>query len=120
MAPKMLIKNIKDTPAVTVDMDGAKDTKVRVLFGPRDGAPTFAMRLFELAAAGHTPYHKHPFEHQVVVLLGELAIITEEGKIPITVGDVVMVAPGEKHQFRNLSDTEPAKMLCIIPVEYQK
>ncbi|MBN1844670.1 MAG: cupin domain-containing protein, partial [Sedimentisphaerales bacterium] len=43
-----------------------------------------------------------------------------DGETPITVGDVVLVPPGEKHRFRNASATESAKMLCIVPVEYQK
>jgi len=116
----MLIKKVQDVPAAQVDMDGAKDVKVRVLFGPKDGAPTFAMRIFEIDKDGHTPFHEHPFEHEVMVLQGELAVVTQEGQIPITVGDVLMVLPGEKHQFRNLSPKEPARMLCLVPVEYQK
>ena len=114
----MLIKKIIDVPAAKVQMEGAKDVNMRVLLGPKDGAPTFALRILELDKGGHTPYHEHPFEHEVIVNQGQLAVVTEEGEIPITTGDVVMVQPGEKHQFRNLSDTEPAKMFCLIPVEY--
>ena len=60
----MLIKKIQDVPAEKVQMKGARDVKVRVLFGPRDGAPTFAMRIFELDRQGHTPLHDHPFEYK--------------------------------------------------------
>jgi quercetin dioxygenase-like cupin family protein len=116
----MLVKKIKDVPVVPVAMEGAQDVSVRVLFGPQDKAPTFALRQFELAPGGCTPYHAHPFEHEVVVMQGNIALIQEESETPITVGDVVMVTPDEKHQFRNVSDTEPAKMFCIVPVEYQK
>ena len=116
----MLIKKIIDVPSVKVDMEGAKDVKIRVMYGPRDGAPTFAMRVFELDKGGHTPYHEHPFEHEVLVLQGRIALVTTEGEIPITVGDTAMVLPGEVHQFRNLSDKEPASMICMVPVEYQK
>ena len=73
----MLIKKIKDVPAVPVEMEGARDVKVRVLFGPDDNAPTFAMRVFELDKAGHTPYHSHPFEHEVIVLNGQILAVTE-------------------------------------------
>ena len=62
----------------------------------------------------------HPFEHEVVVMQGNIALVQEDGETPITVGDAVLVTPDEKHRFRNASDTEPAKMLCIVPVEYQK
>ena len=43
----MLVKKIKDVTATPVEMEGAENVKVRVLFGPEDGAPTFAMRVFE-------------------------------------------------------------------------
>lgn len=116
----MIIKNIHDVPAVPVEMEGAQDVSVRVLFGPKDNAPTFALRQFELAGGGCTPFHAHPFEHEVVVMQGNIDLVQEDGETPITVGDVVLVAPDEKHRFRNTSDAEPAKMLCIVPVEYQK
>ena len=116
----MLVKKIKGVPAVPVAMEGAQDVSVRVLFGPKDNAPTFALRQFELAPGGCTPYHNHPYEHEVVVMQGNIALVQENGETPITVGDVVLVPPDVKHRFRNASDTEPAKMLCIVPVEYQK
>ena len=116
----MLVKKIKDVPAEPVKMDGAENVNVRVLFGPKDGAPTFAMRLFELAPAGHTPYHEHPFEHEVIAMDGEILIVTENGKKSLSIGDIVMIMPGEKHQFRNISDSKPASFICLVPVEYQK
>ena len=116
----MLLKKIKEVEAVDVEMDGVKDVKVRVLFGPADGAPTFAMRVFEMAPGGHTPYHEHPFEHEAVILEGEIAMVTKDGKSPVGFGDVIMVEPGEVHQFKNLSDTKGASFMCLVPVEYQK
>ena len=116
----MLIKKIKDVPAEKVQMEGAEDVSVRVLFGPKDEAPTFAMRVFEFAKEGHTPYHSHPFEHEVLILKGEVAVVTEKGPINLDVGDTLMVSPGEMHQFKNLSKTNTAEILCLIPVQYQK
>ena len=116
----MLVKRIKDVSVRPVDMDGAKNVKVRVLFGPEDKAPTFAMRVFEFDKGGHTPYHAHPFEHEVIVLDGEIIAVTEKGDIPLNVGNVLMVNPGEKHQFKNSSDIKSASFVCLIPVGYQK
>ncbi|MBN2375729.1 MAG: cupin domain-containing protein [Sedimentisphaerales bacterium] len=116
----MIVKKIVEVDAVPVQMEGAKDVSVRVLFGPKDAAPTFALRQFEIAVGGHTPFHEHPFEHEVVVMAGEINLVKEDGKIPITVGEVVLIPANEKHQFQNGSSTETAKMLCIVPVEYQK
>ena len=116
----MIIKNIDQVPLQDVNMEGAKDVKVRVLFGPGDDAPTFAMRVFELAGGGHTPFHTHPFEHEVVLLDGDIAIVTEDGDRPLQKGDVILVAPEEKHKFKNLSDTEDARFMCLVPIAYQK
>lgn len=116
----MLIKKIKDVPLQDVNMQGAKDVKVRVVFGPKDNAPTFAMRVFEMAPGGHTPFHMHPFEHEAIVLDGDIAAVTEQGEKPLDKGDMLLIPPDEKHQFKNRSDTKPASFMCLIPVEYQK
>ncbi|MHC4552538.1 MAG: cupin domain-containing protein [Planctomycetota bacterium] len=116
----MIIKHMDSVPAQDVEMDGAKDVKVRVVLGPADGAPTFAMRIFEMAPGGHTPFHTHPFEHEAVILSGSVAATTEDGEKPLKVGDVLLVEPDEKHNFKNLSDTEPARFMCLVPIEYQK
>ena len=101
-------------------MDGAEGVTVRVIFGPADDAPTFAMRLFELAPAGHTPFHAHPFEHEVIVMAGELRLVSENGQRPLAPGHTVMVHADEKHQFRNASDQQAARMMCLVPIEHQK
>jgi len=116
----MIIKTIKNVPAEPVKMDGAEKVSVKVLFGPKDNAPTFAMRVFELDKSGHTPHHTHAFEHEVVILSGQVGVVSEKGTAPLSVGDVVLVAPDEKHQFRNLSDTQPASFMCLVPIQYQK
>jgi len=116
----MLIKKIQQVPAKPVQMEGAENVSVRVIFGPDDGAATFAMRVFELLAAGHTPYHTHPFEHEVLILSGQISLTTEQGPVALAPGDAVLVGANEKHQFKNLSAAQPASFLCLVPVEYQK
>jgi len=116
----MIIKNMLDVPAQPVAMDGAKEVTVRVLVGPQDNAPTFAMRLFELAPGGHTPFHAHNFEHEVIILDGDIAAMTANGPKPLKTGDVLLVAPNEQHQFKNRSDKTPARFICLVPIAYQK
>jgi len=116
----MLIKNIQDMPAVPVNMEGARQVQVRVIFGPKDNAPTFAMRVFELAPGGHTPYHQHNFEHEVLILDGQIAVITANGSQPLKIHDTLLVPPNESHQFKNLSDTQTARFMCLVPIAYQK
>lgn len=116
----MIIKKMTDVPPQDVKMDGAANVKVRVLLGPSDHAPTFAMRLFELAPGGHTPFHSHPFEHEVVVLEGDIAAVDESGSHPVQKGEVLLVMPNEKHQFVNRSGVNSARFLCMVPAAYQK
>ncbi|HEY5765719.1 MAG TPA: cupin domain-containing protein, partial [Candidatus Deferrimicrobiaceae bacterium] len=49
----------------------ARGVTIRVLMGENVGAPTFTMRHFEVAPGGSTPYHSHPWEHEVYVLSGK-------------------------------------------------
>ena len=115
----MIVKTPNTVPAVPVEMEGAKDVTMRVLIGPADAAPTFAMRIFEMAPGGHTPFHDHPFEHEVMILNGEIAIVSPEGEIPVRPGDVALIAPNDKHQFKNRSNTDPASFMCLVPIAYQ-
>ena len=116
----MIIKNIDQVPLQDVNMEGAKDVKVRVLFGPADNAPTFAMRVFEMAPGGHTPWHTHSFEHEAMLLDGDIAVVTEAGDRPLQKGDVLLLLPDEKHRFKNLSNTRDARFMCLVPIAYQK
>ena len=116
----MQIKQIDSVPLQPVNMEGASGASVRVVFGPADNAPTFAMRIFELAPGGNTPYHKHNFEHEVLILEGDLAAVTPEGPTKLAIHDALLIQPNETHQFKNLSDTKSAKFMCLVPIEYQK
>jgi quercetin dioxygenase-like cupin family protein len=116
----MIIRKLSDVAANPVNMEGAEHVSVRVIFGPNDKAPTVAMRVFELDGSGHTPFHTHGFEHEVVILSGEIAIVTETGPKPLKVGDMLLVMPNEQHQFKNLSETQKASFMCLVPIAYQK
>lgn len=116
----MILKKMLDVPAEPVRMEGAEGVTVRVLFGPDDNAPTVAMRLFELAPGGHTPFHAHGFEHEVIVLEGDIAMVTPDGDKLLVANDVVLVMPDEKHRFKNRSDTAPARFICLVPIAYQQ
>ncbi len=112
-----MAKVIKLEEAEPVDLSGQPGvvgvTK-RLLIGPGDGAPTFAVRLFSLSPGGHTPRHAHPFEHGVVVLSGRGEVLTQDGPRPLTPGTCVYIPPGEEHQFRNTGEEE-LSFLCVVP-----
>ncbi|HAZ27062.1 TPA: hypothetical protein DCY65_01915 [Candidatus Acetothermia bacterium] len=112
------VKQISEVPATVSQGTGVVGVVKRVLIGPRDGAPTFAMRQFTLAPTGHTSAHSHPFEHGVIVLSGEGAVLTSSGPVPLRQGSVVFMPPGEHHQFRN-TGSSPLELLCVVPVQVE-
>jgi len=93
--------------------EGAKDTTVRWVISQRQGAPNFAMRVFEVGPGGHTPQHEHPWEHEIFVLAGRGRVKAGETEQDLTEGCVVYVAPGERHQF--LAGAEGMRMICCVP-----
>lgn len=92
----------------------AKGVTLRVLMGENVGAPTFTMRHFEIAPGGSTPYHSHPWEHQVYVLAGRGKARRKDGEDEIGPGSFVYVPPDEEHNFANAGE-EPLTFLCVIP-----
>lgn len=116
----MKITNLADTPSVPMTMEGARNTLKQVPVSARDGSPSFAFRVFTIGPEGHTPYHSHPFEHLNYVISGIGTALTESGEErPLQPGDFVLVLPGEKHQYRNRSLSEPFVIICAVPKEYE-
>ena len=110
----MQVNHFEQVPSQPVQMPGADGCQVRWLIGERDGAPTFAMRQFEVAPGGFTPRHSHDYEHEVFVLAGCGVVFEGDAQHPLKAGDVVFVKPNEVHQFRN-TGAAPLKFLCLVP-----
>ncbi len=110
----MKVNHYEQVESKPVEMEGASGCQVRWLVGEPDGAPTFAMRQFEVAPGGYTPRHSHPYEHEVFVLDGHGEVVEGDQPHPLKAGDVVFVTPNEIHQFRNTGPTA-MKFLCMVP-----
>jgi quercetin dioxygenase-like cupin family protein len=110
----MKIQKATDVKAQNVTTPGASGCSVRWLVDDNDGAPTFAMRQFDVDPGGHTPRHSHPYEHEIYVLEGDGVVIEGDQQRPLQAGDVVYVAPDEIHQFRNTGEGT-MKFLCMVP-----
>ncbi len=93
---------------------GANGVTIRVLMGDNVNAPTFVMRHFEIAPGGGTPYHTHPWEHEVYVLSGRGRVRRKGGETELEAGSFVYVAPDEEHNFVN-TGAAPFAFLCVIP-----
>lgn len=93
---------------------GASKVKVRWVITKEMGAPNFAMRVFEVEPGGYSPLHSHDWEHEVFILEGEGVVVSREGEKKFKYGDVVFVAPKEKHQFRN-NGKKLVRFICVVP-----
>jgi quercetin dioxygenase-like cupin family protein len=116
----MLIRKAQDVPAKPMDMPGARGVTMRLMVGRDDGAPTFAMRLFEVAPGGHTPRPPHNYEHEVMILAGRGQVVSGTGGNtirPVAAGDVVFMPANEEHQFRNVGE-QPLQFLCMVPTQF--
>ncbi len=91
----MKVCHYEQVESQVVDMQGAQGCRVRWLIGSAEGAPTFAMRQFEVLPGGHTPRHSHPYEHEVFVLEGQGVVY--EGDQPRNTGNGSL------------------KFLCLVP-----
>jgi len=110
----MKVFDSKQVEAKEAD-EGASKLRVRWLITRETGAPNFAMRLFEMEPSGNSPLHTHPWEHEVFILEGDGVVVGEDRERRFKAGDVVFVAPNEKHQFKN-DGSKMLRFLCIVPI----
>ena len=110
----MKVTDYHKVPLEAVEMEEAKNVKIRWLISDKDNAKNFAMRLFELGPEGNTPYHAHDWEHEVFVLEGEGEVKVEGKVCTIKKDSVIFVEPGLEHCFKN-TGKEDLKFLCLIP-----
>jgi len=113
----MKLIHYTDVEANVVGVEGAKNVTMRMLISEPDGAPNFRMRFFEVGPGGSTPYHQHPWEHEVFVVEGEGACVDEaRNEHPVWSGCAVFIPPNEWHCLVNKGETA-LKFLCIVPTE---
>lgn len=111
----VIVRTAADILPQPVDSPGAEGVTIRWLIGSDDpGADHFLMRQFEVVPGGHTPRHRHRWEHEVYVLAGQGLVLAEDGQHRIRAGDAVLVPAGLEHQFLN-DGSAPLRFLCLIP-----
>jgi len=101
------------------EMEGAKGIYKQVPLSREHGAPAFSFRVFTIEPGGHTPFHRHPYEHMNYVIDGQGILVTEDGEHAVREGDFALVLPGEKHQYKNSSQNRNLVMICAVPREYE-
>ena len=110
------MKNVlySDLEGKPVDDPAASGVRMRIVVGPKDGAPNFVMRVFTMEPGGHTPRHSHPFEHEVFVHEGRGQVFFEGKSSPMAPGHVIYVPADALHQFSN-TGKEQLVFVCVVP-----
>ena len=98
-----------------VTVEGAQGVEIRALISKSDGAPTFAMRMFEIEPGGNTPLHRHPHEHEVFVLEGTGTLVHEDKEHRFAREDVIFVPGNDEHCFKNTGKST-LRFLCLVPL----
>ena len=89
----------------------------RVFVGETGESPLFHLRYFEIERGGYTTLEAHDHEHAVFVVRGGGQILIGTETRAVGFGDVVYIAPGDPHQFRNDDVSEPFGFLCVVNAE---
>jgi quercetin dioxygenase-like cupin family protein len=87
---------------------------LRTVISAQDGAPRFAMRVFEVEPGGSTPFHTHAWEHEVFILDGQAKVRSADGERALKPNDAVFVAGQEEHCFVN-TGPQVLRFICCIP-----
>ena len=111
---------LEDVKKEKMAMEGAEKVFKQVPISKEAGSPSFCFRVFTIEPNGHTPYHTHNFEHLNYVINGQGALVDAQGvEHQIKAGEFALVLPNEKHQFQNMSETDPFVIICAVPNEYE-
>lgn len=95
-------------------VDAAEGLRKAVLLDESDGAPTFAIRRFELDPDSSVPRHTNAIEHEQYVLEGEYVVGIGDDEHVVSAGDALLIPAGVEHWYRNESD-EPGAFICAVP-----
>ncbi len=111
----MKVIHYTDVPAEPIE--GLPGVTIRWCVSAADGAPRFALRVFEVEPGpGHgSPKHTHWWEHEVFILSGTGVVWTPEREELLRPGHVVYIPPDVEHQFRNTGD-DVLRFICVVPV----
>ena len=108
----MIIKDYRDV--VAEDVEGVPGVTIRWVIAEDDGAPYFALRVFEVQPGCATLHHSHWWEHEVFILAGEGVVQHGEGETAVHPGTTILVPGGEMHCFRN-TGSDMLRFICLIP-----
>ena len=69
-----------------------------------DGAPRFAMRVFEVQPGSSTPFHTHAWEHEVFILSGRGKVRDKDGERNLADIRIDIGSPGARIRTHTVRD----------------
>ena len=107
--------DVEAEPARLADGRILEGVTLRWLVSKEDGAPTYAMRLFEMRGGAVIPEHRHPWEHEIFIVDGSVEVCVEDQCYQLEKGDFIYIPPNKSHWYR--AGERGARFICTIPHE---
>ncbi len=107
------VGDVEAEAARLADGTQLEGVRIRWLVSEKDGAPTFAMRVFELEPGAVIPEHRHPWEHEIYVLNGSVEVTIEDTRYRLESDMFVYIPPNARHGYR--AGEDGARFICVIP-----
>ncbi len=85
-----------------------------VLVGPREGAPSFVIRYFQVPPGEQTFFHTHDHEHGMLILHGQAQIQIKQERTELSPLDAIFVSGGDLHRVINTGE-DALGFICVIP-----
>ncbi|WP_027365155.1 cupin domain-containing protein [Desulfotruncus alcoholivorax] len=112
----MYVDHVKNIKGTSLTAPGILNATKQTLLGPAQGWQGWVMRLFTLAANGHTPRHSHPWPHINYIVSGKGTLFLNGTEHAVEAGSVAYVPGDAEHQFKN-AGSEDFSFICIVPEE---
>ena len=100
-------------PSEIASHDRGGGAKTTPLVSPAIGAQGFINGITEFAPGAAIPFHSHNCEESVVLLEGDAMLDIDGKEYPVKPFETTWIPPNMSHRFRNLSVTQPMKILWI-------
>lgn len=115
----MPTRKYQDIEEVPVVMEGAHKVTKKVPIGKKEGWEGYTLRVFKIGPGGHTPEHRHDWEHVNYVISGKGRLFLEGVVHEVAAKDFAFVPPNTLHQFQNPYDDD-FEFICIVPNRGEK
>ena len=109
----MHIGHIKDVEKGDIPVEGIKGTKIQWLLSKKENVPHFYMRFITLEPGGVIPLHSHETIHEMYIVKGKGAVLSEDGETQFEEGNFIYMPSQEIHGTRNTGDEE-LQFICVI------